>query len=72
MVAWTLLLPAQEVSIEPQTKAGSKQKQKPAGESPEANIRVDTTVVLVPVSVNDKALGRPVSGLEKREFSDRR
>ncbi len=68
IVAWGLLLPAQQVSIEPQTKAGSKQKQKPAGESPDANIRVDTTVVLIPVSVNDKALGRPVSGLEKENF----
>ena len=70
--AFALLLPAQQVSIEPQQKAGSKQKQQPAGESPQANIRVDTTVVLVPVSVNDKALGRPVSGLEKGKLPDRR
>jgi Ca-activated chloride channel family protein len=63
-----LLLPAQQVSIEPQPKAGSKQKQKPVNESPQADLRVDTTVVLVPVSVNDKLLNRPVSGLEKENF----
>ena len=32
-----------------------------------ANIRVDTTLILVPVSVNDP-LNRPVSGLEKENF----
>src|SRR5439155_16243152 len=35
--------------------------------SPRANIRVDTTLVLVPVTVNDP-LSRPVSGLEKENF----
>jgi len=34
---------------------------------PGGNIRVDTTLVLVPVSVNDP-LSRPVSGLEKENF----
>src|SRR5947199_10094567 len=34
---------------------------------PKANIRVDTSLVLVPVSVNDP-LNRPVSGLEKENF----
>jgi Ca-activated chloride channel homolog len=35
--------------------------------SPRSNIRVDTTLVLVPVTVNDP-LNRPVSGLEKENF----
>ena len=34
---------------------------------PRANLRVDTQLVIVPVSVNDK-LNRPVSGLEKENF----
>ena len=34
---------------------------------PPANIRVDTNLVLVPVSVNDP-INRPVSGLEKENF----
>ncbi len=34
---------------------------------PGANIRVDTTLILVPVSVNDP-LNRPVSGLERENF----
>ena len=41
---------------------------KDAGTAPPGgNIRVDTTLVLVPVSVNDP-LSRPVSGLEKENF----
>ena len=39
----------------------------PQPEAPRANLRVDTQLVLVPVSVNDK-LNRPVSGLEKENF----
>ena len=34
---------------------------------PKANIRVDTSLILVPVSVNDP-LNRPVTGLEKENF----
>jgi Ca-activated chloride channel homolog len=41
--------------------------QQPAAEPPRPNLRVDTQLVLVPVSVNDK-LNRPVSGLEKEHF----
>ncbi len=57
---------AQQVSIAPQGKVRPQQPRR--DESPQPDIRVDTTVVLVPVSVNDKALGRPVSGLEKENF----
>jgi VWFA-related protein len=35
--------------------------------APSANIRVDTTLILVPVAVNDP-INRPVSGLEKENF----
>src|ERR1043166_3122814 len=34
---------------------------------PRANIRVDSTLILVPVTVNDP-ISRPVSGLEKENF----
>ncbi len=57
---------AQQVSIEPQGKSRPQQPRR--DETPQPDIRVDTTVVLIPVSVNDKALGRPVSGLEKENF----
>src|SRR5215469_15098534 len=43
---------------------------KPAPPNPEreqANIRVDTSLVLIPVSVNDP-LNRPVTGLDKENF----
>ena len=53
---------AQQVKIEPRPKPAPKQEE-PGG----ANIRVDTTLILVPVSVNDP-LNRPVSGLEKENF----
>jgi Ca-activated chloride channel family protein len=39
----------------------------PPGDVPRSDLRVDTTEVLVPVSVND-TLNRPVSGLEKEDF----
>jgi hypothetical protein len=50
---------AGQVQIEPRPKPAPPKQQAPAG----ANIRVDTTLILVPVSVNDP-LNRPVSGLE--------
>jgi VWFA-related protein len=46
------------------------QRGKPAPKkepAPSANIRVDTSLILVPVTVNDP-LSRPVSGLEKENF----
>jgi VWFA-related protein len=39
----------------------------PKEQRPDANIRVDTNLVLIPVSVNDP-LNRPVTGLEKENF----
>src|SRR3954464_7548451 len=39
----------------------------PAAEQAQPRLRVDTQMVLVPVTVNDK-LNRPVSGLEKEHF----
>src|SRR5215471_15276259 len=56
---------AAQVTIPQRTRPTPK---KDAGTAPPgANIRVDTTLVLVPVSVNDP-LNRPVSGLEKENF----
>ena len=52
-----------QVKIEPRPKPAPPKQDVPAG----ANIRVDTTLILVPVSVNDP-LSRPVSGLEKENF----
>src|SRR6476659_11346340 len=53
---------AQQVEIAPR-KAPSE-KQEPA---PKANIRVDSTMVLIPVTVTDP-LNRFVTGLEKENF----
>ena len=51
-----------QVSIEPRAKPANK------GEAtPRANIRVDTTLVLIPVTVTDP-LNRFVTGLEKENF----
>jgi len=55
-----LALPAQG-PIQPREKRPAKQEAAPA------NIRVETNLVLVPVSVNDP-LNRPVTGLEKENF----
>jgi VWFA-related protein len=54
---------AGQVKIEPRSRPAPKQEE--AGRA--ANIRVDTTLILVPVTVNDP-LNRPVSGLEKENF----
>jgi len=51
-------------------QAAIEQRPKPPSKKdslPNANIRVDTSLVLVPVTVNDP-LNRPVSGLEKENF----
>jgi Ca-activated chloride channel family protein len=56
-------LAGQQVKIEPRPKAAPKQEA--PGRVP--NIRVDTTLILVPVTVNDP-LNRPVSGLERENF----
>jgi Ca-activated chloride channel family protein len=60
----TLAMPAlrgQQVSIVPRERP----YRKPA--VPQADIRVDSTLVLIPISVNDPK-NRPVSGLEKQDF----
>jgi len=54
-------LAAGQVTIQPREKSVPKEQ------LPKPTLRVDTTLVLVPVSVNDP-LNRPVSGLEKENF----
>jgi VWFA-related protein len=51
-----------QVKIEQRPRPAPKQESRPG-----ANIRVDTTLILVPVAVNDP-LNRPVSGLERENF----
>jgi len=58
-IPWMLI---GQVTIPQRPKPPAKQDTLPG-----ANIRVDTSLVLVPVSVNDP-LNRPVSGLEKENF----
>jgi VWFA-related protein len=56
-------LAGQQVKIEPRARPAPKEES--SRRTP--NIRVDTTLILVPVSVNDP-LNRPVSGLERENF----
>lgn len=51
-----------QVSVQPRPKPTSPKEQQPT-----PSIRVDTSLVLIPVSVNDP-LNRPVTGLEKENF----
>ena len=51
-----------QVSIDPR-----KRPSPPKDDSTGATLRVDTNLVLIPVSVND-ALNRPITGLEKENF----
>lgn len=60
-ITLTTLLLAQ-VEIQPRSK-----RTPPKQHSPGETLRVDTSLVLVPVSVND-SISRPVSGLEKENF----
>jgi|SRR5579871_820387 len=58
-----IVIPApSQPSIHPRSRPASKE---PA--IPSANLRIDTNLVLVPVTVNDD-LNRPVTGLEKENF----
>ena len=57
-----VVLAAAQVTIPRRPKAEPKKEPQPS-----ANIRVDTSLILVPVSVNDP-INRPVSGLEKENF----
>jgi len=54
----------QQVTIEPRSQPGVQQKRE---EPRRDRLRIDTTLVQVPVEVSD-ALNRPVSGLEKQNF----
>jgi len=54
----------QEVSIQPRQRTAAEQKQE---EPRPGRLRIDTTLVLIPVEVAD-GLNRPVSGLEKQNF----
>src|ERR1039457_4793733 len=51
-----------QVAIQPRPKPGAAEQKRPA-----ANLRIDTNLVLVPVTVCDP-LNRPVTGLEKEHF----
>jgi VWFA-related protein len=62
MVLAPLLFRGQEVTITPRPKPAPKEDGQPP-----ANIRVNSSLVLIPVTVNDP-LNRPVSGLEKENF----
>jgi len=58
----------QQVSIAPVTRQDARQQQDQAAEeSGHPRLRVDTSLVLVPVEVSDM-LNRPVNGLEKQHF----
>ena len=59
LLPWAL---SAQVTIEPRAKPPAK-----SDTLPTADIRVQTNLVLVPVTVND-LLNRPVSGLEKENF----
>ncbi len=61
-LAWTHLS-AQQGPVQPRPKPASKED--PASGAP--TLRVDTSLVLIPVTVSDR-LNRPVTGLEKENF----
>lgn len=65
LVGVSLLVAAAQVTIPQRPKPAPKKDQQPTGQR--SNIRVDTTLILVPVTVNDP-INRPVSGLEKENF----
>jgi len=52
-----------QATVEPRVKPKPKEDDRPI----RADLRVDTTMVLVPVEVSDGS-GRPVTGLEQRDF----
>jgi VWFA-related protein len=55
---------AGQVSITPRSRSPQKKEE---GQPSSANLRVDTNLVLIPVSVSDP-LNRPVTGLERENF----
>jgi VWFA-related protein len=56
-----------QVRIEPRAKPDSPGAGTKTTSDPRANLRVDTNLVLVPVTVNDE-LNHPVTGMEKDNF----
>ena len=62
LCAWGLLVSLGQVSIEPRAKPSPKQDA-----LPRPDLRVDTNLVLIPITVCDPQ-GRPVVGLEKQNF----
>lgn len=66
-VAVGLLMPLVFLAQTPQVSIESRQKSKDDGPIQRPDVRVDTNLVLIPVSVTDQ-LGRPVAGLEKQHF----
>jgi len=63
LVAWSMPLPFfPQVSIQPRPKPAPREE---ATQQP--TLRVDTSLVLIPVTVNDP-LNRPVTGLERENF----
>jgi len=67
MAAAALLVPPVFRAQTPQVSVESRQKSKDDGPIQRPDVRVDTNLVLIPVSVSDQ-LGRPVAGLEKQNF----
>jgi Ca-activated chloride channel homolog len=61
LLALSMALFLMQVAIEPRPKPAPKEN------TPPSNIRVDSTLILVPVTVTDP-LNRPVSGLERENF----
>jgi Ca-activated chloride channel homolog len=56
-----------QVEIAPRPRPGKSDARANTAGVPTANLRVDTNLVLVPVTVNDE-LNHPVTGLEKENF----
>jgi Ca-activated chloride channel homolog len=52
---------------QPGVSIESRQKAKAEDKAARPDVRIDTSLVLIPVSVSD-ALGRPVAGLDKKHF----
>jgi Ca-activated chloride channel family protein len=57
-----------QVNVTPCARPGAKPGEAAPAALPNANIRVDTNVVLVPVNVTDPPLNRFVAGLEEKDF----
>lgn len=65
--AIALLVPIVFLAQTPQVSIESRQKSKSDDPLQRPDVRIDTNLVLIPVSVSDQ-IGRPVAGLEKQHF----